>query len=104
MCEFYIFISGDCFYMLTMTSDLTFDLIWKFLCPAFAERTKKYWVCNVCNVCSGFWDSDLHGGSELGGVVLSGALHQTQHEGLQRARQRPLQGCDQILKRYTDNK
>lgn len=45
-------------------------------------------------------DSDLHGGFKLGGVVLSGALHQTQHQSLQRAGQRPLQGCDQILKRY----
>lgn len=45
-------------------------------------------------------DSDLHGGFELGGVVLSGALHQTQHHSLQRAGQRRLQGSDQILKRF----
>ena len=38
------FISGYCFYILILTSDLTFDLIWKFLYSAFAECTKKYWV------------------------------------------------------------
>lgn len=43
----------------------------------------------------------LHGSFELGGVVLSRALHQTQHQSLQRAGQRPLQGRIQILTKYT---
>lgn len=41
--------------------------------------------------------SHLHGGSELRSVELGGALHQTQHQSLQRARERPLQGGGQIL-------
>lgn len=44
----------------------------------------------------------LHGGFEFSRVVLNRALHQPQHQRLQRARQRPLQGCDQILE--TDQK
>lgn len=42
--------------------------------------------------------SHLHGGFELRGVVLSRALHQTQDQGLQGARQRRLQGRAQVLK------